>query len=304
MSETETLPPPAPAMSKARAWWTGLRVASLSASVVPVLVGTAAARPGHLNHPLAFVAALLASMLIQTGTNFSNDVFDYRSGADSASRLGPARLILSGAITPREALLAAGAAFGAAALLGLYLITVGGWPILIIGVASIVAGVVYTGGPWPVGYHGLGDLFTFVFFGLAGVIGSAYLQILTVTPVVVLAALPVGFLITAILVVNNLRDIATDRAVGKMTLAVRLGPGATRGEYGALVGLSYLVPLALVVAGRSPAVFLPLLTLPLAVRAVDRIRRLQGPALNALLRGTGQLNLVFGVLLAAGLWLS
>lgn len=290
-------------MSKARAWWTGLRVASLSASVVPVLVGTAAARPLHLERPLAFVAALLASMLIQTGTNFANDVFDYRSGADSPERQGPARLILSGAITPREASLAAAGAFAAAALLGLYLISVGGRPILVIGVASIVAGVIYTGGPWPVGYHGLGDVFTFVFFGLAGVIGSAYLQILTVTPAVVLAALPVGFLITAILVVNNLRDIVTDARVGKRTLAVRIGPAATRAEYLLLIALSYLDLGALLAAGRGPTVLLPLLTLPLAVGAMRAIYRDSGPRLNRLLRVTGQINLLFGVLLAVGLWI-
>jgi len=290
-------------VSRFRAWWTGVRFASLSASVVSVLVGTAAARPLHLERPLAFVAALLAAMLIQIGTNFANDAFDYQSGADSPGRLGPRRLVLSGAVSPHEALLGAAVAFGVAAVLGLYLIWVGGWPILGIGVFSIASGILYTGGPWPLGYHGLGDLFSFVFFGLAGVIGSAYLQTLSVDPTPVLASIAVGLLVTAILVVNNLRDIDTDRLVGKMTLAVQTGRRATRLQYAALVLGAYLIPLVIWLAlHRSPLVLLPWLTLPLAVRSVRGVAVGEGPALNLMLKHTGQLNLLFGLLFALGLW--
>ena len=286
-----------------RAWWAGVRFASLSASVVSVLVGTAAARPLPLERPLAFVAALVAAMLIQIGTNFANDAFDYQSGADNPGRLGPRRLVLSGAVSPHQALLGAAVAFGLAAALGLYLIWVGGWPILAIGVLSIVSGILYTGGPWPLGYHGLGDLFSFVFFGLIGVIGSAYLQTLSVDPAPILASIPVGLLVTAILVVNNLRDIDTDRLVGKTTLAVRTGRRATRLQYAALVLGAYLIPPVIWLAlHRSPLVLLPWVTLPLAVRGVRGVAAGEGPALNLMLKHTGQLNLLFGVLFALGLW--
>lgn len=286
-----------------RAWWAGVRFASLSASVVSVVVGTAAARPLPLERPLAFVAALFAAMLIQIGTNFANDAFDYQSGADNPGRLGPRRLVLSGAVSPHQALLGAAVAFGLAAALGLYLIWVGGWPIWAIGVLSIVSGILYTGGPWPLGYHGLGDLFSFVFFGLIGVIGSAYLQTLSVDPTPVLASIPVGLLVTAILVVNNLRDIDTDRLVGKITMAVRTGRRATRLQYAALVLGAYLIPPVIwLTLHRSPLVLLPWVTLPLAVRGVRGVAAGEGPALNLMLKHTGQLNLLFGVLFALGLW--
>lgn len=291
-------------ISRRQAWLIGIRPASLSASMIPVLVGTAAAEPRHLPHPLAFVAALLAAMCIQIGTNFANDVFDFRSGADSEARIGPRRLIMSGAISPREATLAAVTVFGLAALLGLYLITVGGAPILVIGVLSILAGVLYTGGPWPLGYHGLGDLFAFTFFGPVGAIGSAYLQTLSVSTTAVLASLPVGFLITAILVVNNLRDIDTDRRAGKRTLATRLGARWTRVEYAALVAASYLVPPVIwLLTGRGALFPITLLSLPLAVSGVRGVARLDGPTLNLMLKRTGQLTLAFGILFAAALWI-
>jgi 1,4-dihydroxy-2-naphthoate octaprenyltransferase len=292
-------------LTKRQAWLVGIRPASLSASIVPVLVGTAAAQPRHLHRPLAFLAALLAAMLIQIGTNFANDVFDFRSGADNEARMGPRRLILSGAISPREAGTAAAATFAAAALLGIYLITVGGLPILAVGVLSILSGLIYTGGPWPVGYHGLGDIFAFTFFGVVGVTFSAYLQTLSITLTAVLASLPVGFLITAILVVNNLRDMETDRRVGKRTLATRIGARATRLEYAALVVASYLVPpLIWLVTGRDGLFWLTWLSVPLAIRGVRGMTTLTGPALNLMLKVTGQLNLVFGLLLALGLWVS
>jgi len=291
-------------VSRRRAWLIGIRPASLSASIGRVLVGTATANRLQVQRPAAFVAALLAAMLIQIGTNFANDAFDFQSGADTPDRLGPRRLVLSGAVSPRGALIGACVVFGLAAVLGIYLISVGGWPILVIGVLSIASGLLYTGGPWPLGYHGLGDLFTFIFFGPVAVIGSAYLQTLDVRPAAVLASIPVGLLVTAILIVNNLRDIDTDRAVGKMTLAVRMGARATRVYYAAFVLGAYLFPpIILLTLNRSPFVCLPWLTLPTAFSAVRTVATSEGPALNLMLRRTGRLNLAFGLLLALGLWL-
>jgi 1,4-dihydroxy-2-naphthoate octaprenyltransferase len=290
------------AASPLRAWLLVLRVPTLSAAVVPVLVGTATA--AHLA-PLRvgpFGAALTAALLIQTIANLANDYFDLRHGADAAGRLGPVRVRPGGQITPEAARTAALVAFALLVLLGGYLVVVGGWPILVAGVAAIAAAVLYTGGPWPYGYHGLGDLFVFVYFGLVGVGGSAYLQSPVAVGPSLVNALPVGFLITAILVVNNLRDRETDRAAGKRTLAVLLGDRATRLEYLLLVGGAYLVPLLRWLAGAAtPWFWLPWLTLPLAFRLVQTIRREDGRALNPALKGTAQLNLLFGILFAVSL---
>lgn len=286
-----------------RAWLVAARPATLPAAVVPVVVGTAAAWRSGAVRPGAFLAALGASLLIQIGTNYTNDYFDHRKGADTAERLGPIRLIQSGVASPGAVLRAALLAFGIAAVLGLYLISVGGWPILAIGVLSILSGLAYTGGPFPLGYNGLGDLFVYVFFGLVAVVGTYYLHAGEVAAIAWWAAQPVGFLVTAILVVNNVRDIPTDRAAGKRTLAVRLGRDATRLQYALLVGAAYLVPPALGVLGlASPWALLPWLTLPLAVRALRVVRtREDGPALNGALRATGRLHLLFGLLFALGL---
>jgi 1,4-dihydroxy-2-naphthoate polyprenyltransferase len=194
--------------------------------------------------------------------------------------------------------------FGLAALVGVYLVIVGGWPILVIGGLSILAGLAYTGGPWPIGYHSLGDLFVFIFFGVLAVVGSAYLQILQVTPLAIWASIPVGLLVTAILIVNNLRDIDTDRGVGKITLAVRLGRRGTRIQYASFVRAAYLVPLLLWFMGLiGPWWWLPLLSLPMALPLIRFVEQTEGRALNLALKRTGQLHLVFGVLFAASLWL-
>ena len=290
----------------ARVWLLAARPATLPAAVVPVIVGTAAAL--HGGRPLQagpFVAALTAALLIQVGTNFANDVFDFYRGADTPDRLGPLRVTQSGLVRPREVLIATYLAFGLAVVVGIYLVTVGGWPILLIGVLSILAGLAYTGGPLPYAYYALGDVSCFVFFGLLAVLGSAYLQTLELTVLDVWAAIPTGCLVTAILVVNNLRDIDQDRRVGKTTLAVRLGRHGTRVEYTALVVIAYLVPLALWVLGLvRPLWFaLPLLSLPLGVWLVRFIGRTEGRPLNLALKRTGQLHLLFGLLFAASLWL-
>jgi 1,4-dihydroxy-2-naphthoate octaprenyltransferase len=281
------------------------RPATLPAAVVPVLVGTAAAVSQGWFRPGAFVAALLASLCIQVGTNYSNDYFDHRHGADTAERLGPIRLIQRGVASPTAVLRAALAAFALAAALGLYLIYLGGWPILLIGALSILSGLAYTGGPYPLGYNGLGDVFVFVFFGLVAVTGTYYLHAGSVSSLAWWASVPVGLLVTNILLVNNVRDLETDRAVGKRTLAVRIGRPATRLQYALFLVAAYLVPPGLWLAGLLSGWFwLPWLTLPVALRAAQGVfRHTDGPTLNRTLKATGRLHLLYGVLFAASLLL-
>lgn len=283
-------------------WMSGARPATLPAAISPVLVGTAAAASGDADfRPLVFAAALAAAILIQIGANLANDLFDFERGADDEGRLGPPRVTQSGLIPPSQVRAGTLVAFGGAAVIGLYLATVGGWPILAIGVACIVAGLAYTGGPWPLGYHGLGDLFVFVFFGLVAVCGSYYLQADEIDARALTASLPVALTVTAILVVNNLRDIETDRRAGKMTLAVLLGDHATRLEYASLVLGAYLALPLLPAASAPGGVLLPWLTLPLAAglsRSV--LAGADGRDLNPILKWTARLHLAFGVLLALG----
>ncbi|MBM4417966.1 MAG: 1,4-dihydroxy-2-naphthoate polyprenyltransferase [Chloroflexi bacterium] len=283
-------------------WIAGARPATLPAAIVPVLVGTAIGAPATHVRLAPFLAALGAAILIQVGTNYFNDYADFRAGADTAARLGPRRLASSGLATPRAVLIAALLAFGGAGLIGLYLVVVGGWPILVIGMLSIVCGFAYTGGPWPLAYVGLGDLFVFLFFGVVAVVGSAYLQSGDFMSGAILVSLPVGCLVTAILVVNNLRDIETDGAAGKRTLAVRLGAGAARAEYVALIAAAYASVLGMWFASPTGGslFWLPFLTLPLALALLRTVLTSDAPAsnLNAALKGTGMLHLSFGVLLA------
>ena len=289
----------------ARVWLLAARPATLAAAIAPVLVGTGAALHGGLEiHEHIFVPILVAALLIQIGTNFANDVFDFRRGADTPERLGPLRVTQGGLVTPGQMLTATYLTFGLAGLIGVYLIAIGGWPILLIGLACILAGVLYTCGPWPYGYHGLGDVICFLTFGVLAVLGTAYLQTQTITPLDVWAAIPVGCLVTAILIVNNLRDIDTDRRTGKMTLAVRLGRRGTRLEYALCVAVAYLVVVGLGLAGMVGAWWwLPLLSLPLGAWLVRFVSRTQGRPLNQALKRSGQLHLLFAVLFAAALWL-
>ena len=283
-------------------WILAARVPTLPAAVVPVLVGTATAWAQGAFQAGPFIASLLAALLIQIGTNLANDYFDFRKGADTAERLGPVRVTQSGLVPPETVRRATMFTFGLAMLLGAYLTVVGGWPILIIGLLSIAAGVLYTGGPWPLAYHSLGDLTVFLFFGLVAVVGTVYLQAGSVGPQAVVYALPVAALVTAILVVNNLRDIATDTVARKHTLAVRLGPGGTRIEYLLLIGVAYLVPLlAWLTLGTPRGFWLPWLTLPLAIHLARIVLTQEGRPLNAALAGTGRLHLAFGVLWAIGI---
>ena len=288
--------------SEWRVWLLAIRVPTLSAAIVPVLVGSAlAARAGHFNAPI-FTVVLCAAILIQIGTNLTNDLFDFQKGADTGARLGPVRVVQAGLLTPKQVAVGSVLSFGLAILLGLYLVKVGGWPILAIGAAAVVSGIAYTGGPWPLGYHGLGDVFVFTFFGVIAVVGTFYLQAGSVTGAALLASLPVAMLVTAILVVNNLRDVDTDRMAGKRTLAVRLGREATQIQYTVLVlGAYFITPLMWLAGAATAWAMLPWLTIPLAIGLVRGVWRGQGAALNLALRQTAGLHLCFGILLAAGL---
>jgi 1,4-dihydroxy-2-naphthoate octaprenyltransferase len=292
-------------LSALRIWLMAARPRTLPAAAAPVLVGTALAGTLGTFKPLTFAATLLGALFIQIGTNLSNDYSDARRGADTEDRLGPVRVTAGGLVPPRQVLIATYVAFGCAVLCGIYLTVVAGWQILAIGAASILAGVLYTGGPRPYGYEGLGEVFVFLFFGVVAVVGSYYAQRQDLTWVPFVLAVPVGFLATAILVVNNVRDLETDRRAGKRTLVVRLGRDRARGLYAALVYGAFLAgPLswAFGAPGLEPWLFLCWLALPLAPPLVRAVRnRTDGAALNRALGGTGMLQLAFCVLLSAGL---
>jgi 1,4-dihydroxy-2-naphthoate octaprenyltransferase len=293
-------------MSAVRIWLMAARLRTLPAAIAPVLVGTALAGFEHSFHALRFVAALLGAIFIQVGTNLSNDYSDARRGADADDRLGPVRVTAGGLVPPSQVLVATYVSFGLAVLAGIYLIVVAGWLLLAIGAASILAGVLYTGGPRPYGYAGLGEAFVFLFFGVVAVAGSYYVEVRHLHWEAFALSVPVGLLAAAILIVNNVRDIDSDRRAGKRTLAVKLGRERTRAMFTVTVSLAY--PLALVtwVAGPLQAwVALSWLSLPLAVALVRIVRTTtDGPSLNGALAGSGMLQLCFCVLLSAGLLLS
>jgi 1,4-dihydroxy-2-naphthoate octaprenyltransferase len=285
-------------------WLMAARPRTLPAAIAPVLVGTAAALDASGDVRVgAFVAALIGSIFIQIGTNLANDYSDARRGADTTDRLGPVRVTSSGLVAPRRVLVATWIAFAVAVAAGIYLATVAGVVILIVGAISILAGVLYTGGPRPYGYAGLGELFVFLFFGLVAVNGSYYVQLERLDWLPFGLSLAVGFLATAILVVNNVRDIETDRRAGKMTLAVRLGRERTRNLYVALVAAAFVaVPVALLAADGPALGLLALLSGPLVPRPLAAVlTRTDGPSLNRALAGTGALLAAFSLLLAAGL---
>ena len=292
--------------SGVRIWLTAARVRTLPAAIAPVLVGTALAGYFGVFHPLRFVAALIGAMFIQIGTNLSNDYSDARRGADTEDRLGPVRVTAGGLVPPRQVLMATYLTFGVAVLAGAYLIAVAGWELLLVGAASILAGVLYTGGPRPYGYEGLGELFVFLFFGIVAVAGSYFVQVEHLDWEAFALAVPVGLIASGILVVNNVRDIDTDRRAGKRTLAVRLGRRRTRVLFAVIIYLAYLLtPVTWVFGPLEAWVLLPWLTLPLAAGVVRVVRnRTDGASLNGALARTGLLQLVFCALLAAGLLLS
>ena len=288
--------------SGAQLWWLAARPRTLPLALAPVMVGSAVAQ--HTGGAQAFpaLAAGLGALALQVGANFANDVFDAERGADTDARSGPPRAVQMGWVSARRMRVATALAFVTATLLGLYLVAVAGWPIALAGLLSIGAAITYTGGPWPLGYHGLGEVAVFLFFGVVAVCGSCFVQTGEIPPQALLASIPVGSLAAAVLVVNNLRDVDEDRKSGKRTLAVRWGRRGARGEYSTLLGISYVSLAALWLQGSSPAVLLPLLTLPLALRLLSLLRHHgDGPTLNAALAGTAQLSLAFSLLLALGL---
>jgi len=294
-------------MSGARIWLMAARPRTLPAAIAPVLVGSAAAAEAADDFRWgAFIAALIGSIFIQIGTNVASDYSDAKRGADTADRLGPVRVTSAGLVAPKRVLYATWLAFGVAVVAGIYLAAVAGWVIIAVGAASIAAGVLYTGGPRPYGYAGMGELFVFLFFGLVAVNGSYYVQLEELDWLPFWLSISIGLLSTAILVVNNVRDLETDRRAGKRTLAVRLGRERTRVLYEACVGGAFVVLVVGTVAAGGPvATLLGLFAAPLAIRPLRAVlERTDGPALNGALAGTGALLGVFSVLVAIGLLLA
>ncbi|AOS83201.1 1,4-dihydroxy-2-naphthoate polyprenyltransferase [Chlorobaculum limnaeum] len=284
-----------------QAWMLAIRPKTLPAGAMPVVVGSALAFANGVFKPLPALVALICALGIQIATNFINEIYDFRKGADTSERLGPTRTVAAGIITERTMTRVSITLGVSVFVLGMYLVAIGGWPILLIGVLSLLFAWAYTGGPFPIAYSGLGDVFVFIFFGLVAVGGTYYVQALTLTlPVLVAAAAPGAFSV-CILLVNNIRDIDTDRKVGKMTLPARIGAPAARALYVALTVLAYLVPFYMFSAGYSPWCLLSLLSIPLAIGMVRTLYASEGRALNAVLAGTGKVLTVHGVLFSAGL---
>lgn len=287
-------------------WWRAARPYSLTASVTPVLVGTAAAaHDGHFA-PLVFLATLVGAVAIQAGTNMLNDYYDYVRGIDTGESIGPGGLIQHGLLSAGAVRAGGFALLAVGSLFGLWLVTVAGWPVLAAGVLSVLAGYAYTGGPLPLGYNGLGDLAVFVFMGPVIVLGAYFVEARALGPSAWWLSVPMAALVTAILVVNNLRDLDEDRRRGKRTLATMIGRRATRAEYTALAVLAYAAIVGGVAAwGLPPLCLVGLLTGPAAVSLCRRIARDTDPmALTHALRDTAQLHQRTGVLLAAALVIS
>lgn len=287
---------------KLRAWVDASRPKTLWAAVAPVIIGTAMAYADNQAHWLSAILAAVGAILIQVGTNFANDYFDYHQGADPSERLGPVRALQLGFVTPKIMKRAFITVFFMAFLIGLYLIWRGGWPMLAIGLLSILCGIIYTGGPFPLGYYGLGDLFVLIFFGVVAVSGTYYVQALQINSLVVLSGLAPGLFSTAILTVNNLRDIHTDRKAGKKTLAVRFGETFSRLEYLFSIFIACLVPVILVLLSYSHhyamgATLVLLFAVP-SIKIV--IQEKPGKIFNSVLANTGKLLLLYSLVFSIG----
>ena len=288
--------------SKLQSWVLASRPKTLLAAIVPVMVGTSlAVNIGEFNLLISFVA-LICSLLIQVGTNLTNDLYDYLKGADTKSRKGPVRVLASGLITVKEMKAGIFITFISAFILGLYLVYVGGVIILVIGILAIIAGLAYTAGPYPLAYKGLGDIFVFMFFGLIGTLGTFYLHTNELSLPAFLSSIPVGALITNILVVNNYRDIEEDRLAGKNTLAVKLGKTFTQYQFIFLIAVSFLTPLVLFLFFDFKIwIFLPYFTSPVAYNITKMLFTLDGIHLNKTLELTAKLSALYGILFSAGL---
>ncbi len=289
-----------------RVWLSACRPRTLPAAVAPVLVGTALAWSDGAWVPLAAAACLGFALLIQIGTNFANDYYDYVKGADTAERIGPRRAVASGWVSPQTMKLAMLVVFAAAFLIGLSLLPYGGWPLLVIGVSSILCGIAYTGGPYPLGYNGLGDVFVFVFFGLVAVGATYFVQAGEVGVSALAAGTALGALAANILVVNNYRDVETDAKAGKRTLVVRFGRGFARSQFAGSLAVALLVPFILWLAeDYTPWVLLPVLLSPAAVAQSRRLALSRSTEeLIQLLGDTGKLLAAYALLLSIGIAIS
>jgi 1,4-dihydroxy-2-naphthoate octaprenyltransferase len=285
-------------------WWLAARPKTLVAALAPILVATALAWREDAQHLPAALLALLGAFLIQIGTNLTNDLYDFKRGADTAERLGPMRVTQAGLVTQRQIAVAIALTFGAAFACGLYLTWRAGWPLLALGLVSILSGVAYTAGPFPLAYRGLGDLFVFIFFGVVATVGAYYVQTLRLDLAPLVASFGVGTTATALIVVNNLRDIDGDARVNKRTLAVRLGRPLTIAWFRLLLLATFLTPLGLYLLGFGPTVFLADLAAIAAIPLARDIARLHGAEMNGLLARTARLQLIFGVLLTVGVVLA
>ena len=282
-------------------WFLASRPKTLFAAFVPVIVGASlACAEGKLNFT-ASIVALFCSNLFQVGANFTNDLYDFLKGADTEKRIGPLRVLNAGLVTPLQMKIVIIFNFGLAFLLGLYLVYIGGNFILIIGLLSIIASLAYTAGPYPLAYHGLGEIFVFLFFGFIGTVGTFFVNTKELSAIAFIAAIPVGALITNILVVNNYRDIEQDKVAGKNTLAVKFGKSFSRYEYLMLLFSSFLVPLLIYVNYDFRIwIFLPYITLPLAYKLMLSIFQKNGAQLNSTLELTAKFSALYGFLLSLG----
>jgi 1,4-dihydroxy-2-naphthoate octaprenyltransferase len=288
--------------SQFRKWILAARPKTLPAASAPVIAASALAYcTGHLKVGPA-IAALFGALFLQIGANLANDVYDFQKGVDTIERLGPLRVTQAGLLNPSQVKAGMWVIFGLAVLSGLYLFVFSGWPVLIIGILSISAALAYTAGPYPLGYHGLGELFVFVFFGLVAVNGTYYVQAGFINPLSILVSISIGLLAVCILVVNNLRDISSDRTTGKNTLAVRFGARWARIEYLIMIGVAFfLLPVAVLVGSFTPWILIAWLAFPQAVGLVKFVSSKEGRSLNKALAGTGSLELQFALYLSAGL---
>lgn len=289
-----------------QAWILAARPQTLTISVAPVLLGAALASEVGALSISVLVAALLGAICIQIGTNLYNDYADFNKGADGPDRLGPPRACANGWLPPRQVLVAVVITFAIAMACGIYLAAVAGWPVVVIGLASLACGIAYTGGPWPLAYLGIADLFVFVFFGLVAVGGTYFVLAGSLSVAAVLGGAILGCLATAVLAVNNLRDRNGDRNAGKRTLAVRYGEAFARGQYAFLLSCAALlvVLVALFVPHAGIGWLAPLALAPWLVQLVRDAFSLDGKELNTLLKKTAVAELAFSVLLSAGIVLT
>lgn len=290
--------------SKTTIWLLAIRPKTLWAAIAPVIIGTAMALEAGGFHLLAFAAALFGGTMIQIGTNLANDYFDFKKGADSQRKIGPIRVTQAGLVTQSEIKRAMVIAFGLALLAGIYLVYRGGWPIVAIGILSITFGVLYTATPLALGYTGLADFFVLIFFGPVAAGGTFYVQTLEINAPVILAGLAPGLFSVAILTVNNLRDMETDRIAGKKTLAVRFGPAFAKVEYIACVITASLVPSILwLMTNQHYLVNIAAAVIILALRPIRKVlSNKDGTELNSVLAHTAQLLLLYSILFSIG-WL-